>query len=61
VSAEVLANAAQEVLGRRRELRTQWITITNVAKEHGIAPQTLKLVVRRLERERGLRRIESTS
>jgi ubiquinone/menaquinone biosynthesis C-methylase UbiE len=61
VAADALATAAQEVLDRRRELRTQWVTITNVAKEHGIAPQTLKLLVRRLERERGLRRIEAPS
>jgi hypothetical protein len=61
VPRDVQAAAAQEVLDRRRELRTQWITIVNVAKERGMTPQALKTLVRRVERDRGLRRMGASS
>ena len=49
----VRASAVREVLERRRDIPTQWLTITNVASRFGVTPQALHIWVRRAERERG--------
>jgi len=50
VPAEVRARAVQAVQQRRRDVPTQWLTITNVAAEFEVTPQVLHRWVRRAER-----------
>ena len=51
VAPDVRASAVREVLDRRRDIPTQWLTITNVASRYGVTPQTLHIWVRRAERD----------
>jgi len=50
-SPQVRADAVRDVFERQRELPTQWLTITAVAKRFGMTPQALRTWVRQAERE----------
>ena len=50
VAPDVRENAVREVLERRRDLPTEWLTITNVASRFGVTPQALRVWVRQAER-----------
>ena len=52
-SPEVRADAVRQVFERQRELPTQWLTITAVAKRFGMTPQALRTWVRQAERDAG--------
>ena len=53
---DVRADAVRQVFERQRELPTQWLTITAVAKRFGMTPQALRTWVRQAERDAGRRR-----
>jgi hypothetical protein len=52
VAPAVRASAVRDVLERRRDIPTQWLTISNVASKYGVTPQALHIWVRRAERDR---------
>jgi len=52
IAPDIRASAVREVLERRQDIPTQWLTITNVATRFGVTPQALHIWVRRAEHER---------
>jgi transposase len=54
-SPELRQRAVRMVLDRREDFKSEWATVTEIAKLFGMAPETLRTWVRRTQIDEGVR------